>query len=154
MLLFTSNPATIATIWRKLGVKVDDKTLIYRNVQLGRGGRDPIVIGKRCVLTGCTILGHDASTNQQLGLRRSIIAPVVIGDDCFIGHGAIVLMGVTVGNGSIVGAGAVVTKNVPPGSVVAGNPARVVGSVADLVARRKLLAQSHPEFFPDSTLPT
>lgn len=52
--------------------------------------------------------------------------PVTIGDDVWIGARAILLPGITIHSGSIVGAGAVVTKDVPCGSVVAGNPARVV----------------------------
>lgn len=75
--------------------------------------------------------------------------PVVIEDDCFIGHGAIILMGVTVGRGSIVGAGSVVTSDVPPGSVVAGNPARVIHSVDVLLQKRRQLATEHPEYFRD-----
>lgn len=94
------------------------------------------------------MLGHDASTNRVLGLQRSIVKPVVIEDDCFIGHGAIILMGVTIGKGSIVGAGAVVREDVPPGSVVIGNPARIVGTVSELAQRRRGLALEHPEFFP------
>lgn len=148
-LLFVSNPARIAAIWRKLGMDIGSDTLIYRNVHFGRGGNDPISIGKDCVLTGCTILAHDASMNRQLGMRRSMIVPVVIEDECFIGYGAIVLMGVTVGRGAIVGAGAVVTKNVPAGSVVAGNPACVIGSTADSLERRRLLMTRHPEYFAD-----
>ncbi len=54
--------------------------------------------------------------------------PVVIEDDVWIGTRAIILPGVRVGAGSIIGAGAVVTKSVPPYSIVAGNPARVVKS--------------------------
>jgi acetyltransferase-like isoleucine patch superfamily enzyme len=52
-------------------------------------------------------------------------ARVLIEDDCWIGGGATVLAGVTIGRGSVVAAGSVVTRNVPPGSVVAGVPARV-----------------------------
>ncbi|CRD61381.1 CatB-related O-acetyltransferase [Stenotrophomonas indicatrix] len=52
--------------------------------------------------------------------------PTVIGNDVWIGYGAMVVSGVTVGNGACIGAGAVVSKDVPPYAVVAGNPARVV----------------------------
>lgn len=49
-----------------------------------------------------------------------------IGNDVWMGHGALILSGVTVGDGACVGAGAVVSKDVPPYSIVAGNPAKVV----------------------------
>ncbi len=55
--------------------------------------------------------------------------PITIGDNAWLGGGAIVLAGVIVGENAIVGAGAVVTKEVPPNTVVMGNPARVVRSV-------------------------
>lgn len=56
-------------------------------------------------------------------------APIVINDDVWIGQGAVILKGVTIGKGSIVGMNAVVTKDVPPYSIAAGNPARVVKRV-------------------------
>ncbi|MFN3836122.1 MAG: sugar O-acetyltransferase [Brevundimonas sp.] len=52
--------------------------------------------------------------------------PIIIGDDVWIGGGAIVLAGVTVGDRAVIGAGAVVTKDVPSDVVVVGNPAKVV----------------------------
>lgn len=53
--------------------------------------------------------------------------PIWIQDDCWLGVNAVVCPGVTVGKGSVVGANAVVTKSVPPYSVVAGSPARIIG---------------------------
>jgi acetyltransferase-like isoleucine patch superfamily enzyme len=53
-------------------------------------------------------------------------SPVRICDDAWIGAGAMVMRGVTVGEGSVVAAGAVVTKDVPPLTIVAGNPASII----------------------------
>jgi maltose O-acetyltransferase len=55
--------------------------------------------------------------------------PITIGDNAWLGGGAIVLAGVSVGENAIVGAGAVVTKDVPRNTIVVGNPARVVRSL-------------------------
>lgn len=52
-----------------------------------------------------------------------------VGEDCWIGGGAIILPGVSIGRGSTVGAGSVVTKDVPPFHVVAGNPAKIIRKI-------------------------
>ena len=117
--------------YRARGVSVGEGTYIYTNVHIGTSKVDDITIGSNCVLTGCTILGHDASIKKHLG--HVIAKPVVIEDDCFIGFNATVLHGVTIGKGSIVGAGSVVTKDVPPGTIVVGNPAKVICTVEDFV---------------------
>jgi acetyltransferase-like isoleucine patch superfamily enzyme len=67
---------------------------------------------------------------------------VEVGNDVWIGHGAILLPGVSLGNGVIVGAGAVVTKDVPAYTVVGGNPARVLRprfseAIVDILQRLK-----------------
>lgn len=66
--------------------------------------------------------------------------PTVIGNDVWLGLGAIILSGVTVGHGAVVGAGAVVTKSVPPYAVAIGNPARVVHYRFESKVRKRLLA--------------
>lgn len=60
---------------------------------------------------------------------KEFCAAVTIGDDCWIGGGAIILAGVTIGKGSVIGAGSVVTKDIPEGVVAAGNPCRVIKSI-------------------------
>ncbi|NMM35922.1 MAG: sugar O-acetyltransferase [Glaciimonas sp.] len=62
-------------------------------------------------------------------LRRAKLEaakPIVIGNNVWLGGGAIVLAGVTIGENSVIGAGAVVTKNIPPNVIAVGNPARVI----------------------------
>jgi maltose O-acetyltransferase len=63
---------------------------------------------------------------QQRRDKVESAKPIVIADNVWIGGGAIVLPGVTVGENSVVGGGAVVTRDVPPNTVVVGNPARVI----------------------------
>jgi maltose O-acetyltransferase len=55
--------------------------------------------------------------------------PIRIGNGVWIGGGAIILPGVTIGDGSVIGAGSVVPRDVPPGKVAAGNPARITRSL-------------------------
>lgn len=66
------------------------------------------------------ILAHD--------MARGLRTDTYIGERCFIGARALIMPGVSVGDGSIVGAGSVVCRDVPPGTIVAGNPAKVLRS--------------------------
>jgi acetyltransferase-like isoleucine patch superfamily enzyme len=59
------------------------------------------------------------------------LLPIVIQKGAAVGSGAVLLGGITVGEKAIVGAGSVVTKNVPARSIVAGNPAKIIGTVKD-----------------------
>lgn len=83
------------------------------------------------------ILAHDASTKMHLGYTR--IARTRIGRRVFLGAGSIVLPGVVVGDEAIVAAGAVVTRDVAPGTIAGGNPAREIGRTAEYVAREHAL---------------
>jgi acetyltransferase-like isoleucine patch superfamily enzyme len=57
---------------------------------------------------------------------KFVTRPVLVEDNCWIGQNAVILKGVTIGHDSIIGANSVVTRDVPPCSIAAGNPARVV----------------------------
>ena len=72
---------------------------------------------------------HWADRNGAKG--PSVCGPVSLGNDVFVGGGAIILPGVTIDNGAVVGAGSVVTKDVPAEHILAGNPARVIKKVPD-----------------------
>jgi acetyltransferase-like isoleucine patch superfamily enzyme len=71
---------------------------------------------------------------KNMPIGKDDFAPVVIEDDVWIGAHAVVLKGVTIGRGSVVAMGSVVTKDVPPMTVVAGNPARVVKQIVPIGA--------------------
>jgi acetyltransferase-like isoleucine patch superfamily enzyme len=96
------------TVW--CDAEFGDKILVARNVAfIGRDDHRYDVIGK----TIC-----DSPRGDTL--------KVIVEDDVWIGHGAIILSGVTIGRGSIVAAGAIVTKDVQPYSITGGNPARII----------------------------
>ncbi len=88
-------------------------------------------IGARCMISwNCSIFD---SIGHKLWLKSTgeseIEAPITIGDDVWIGPNSIIMKGVTIGSGSVVGAGSVVRRDVPPKSLVVGNPARVIDRV-------------------------
>ncbi len=107
------------------------------------GAKESVNIG-RCVIISDDVIimdnnNHPVSPEARMEMSLSgsfygpawswapaASRPVTIGDNVWIGKRAVVLKGVTIGEGSVVGIGAVVTRDVPPRSVVAGNPARVV----------------------------
>ncbi|NVK05192.1 MAG: acyltransferase [Flavobacteriia bacterium] len=95
-----------------------------------------VSIGHRCLIgADCFIFDTDFHPRGFVGRRyakpdwSSISMPVSIGNDVFLGARSIVTKGVNIGNGAIVGAGAVVTRDVAPYTIVAGNPAKVIGAV-------------------------
>ncbi|MAS93988.1 MAG: maltose acetyltransferase [Verrucomicrobiales bacterium] len=91
----------------------------------------PVTIGDR-VLIGPAVQIYTALHPEDAKTRASGLEngkPVSIGDDVWIGGGAIICPGVTIGERSIVGAGSVVTRDVSPDVIVAGNPARVIRGV-------------------------
>lgn len=88
-----------------------------------------ITIGKNSTLAYRVLISTSANPNHPYNELAKFYPPiheeVHIGDNCWIGAGAIILPGVTIGNGSVVAAGAVVNKDVPDNVMVAGVPAVV-----------------------------
>jgi len=91
----------------------------------------PITIGADCQIGPNVQLLTPTHPVEPQPRRDKLEAakPITIGDNVWLGGGAIVLPGVTIGDNSVIGAGAVVTKDVPANVVAVGNPARVVRSI-------------------------
>jgi len=98
-----------------------------------------ISIGNNCTICpNVRLIAHDASTKKLLGYTK--IGKIDIKSSCFIGDSAIILPNVTLGPNSIIGAGSVVTKDIPSDTVAAGNPARVISSVAEYLKKIESIA--------------
>jgi acetyltransferase-like isoleucine patch superfamily enzyme len=120
---------------KKLGVKIGKNTQIFTSID--NFGTEPylISIGSNCVVSGNVhFFTHDGGVNVINHLKRTDvdkIAPILIGDNVFIGYGTLILPGVHIGSNTIVGAGSVITKNIPDGVVFAGTPAHLIGTIQD-----------------------
>jgi acetyltransferase-like isoleucine patch superfamily enzyme len=136
------------------------RSALRRGLKLGRDAR---IIGKPdfgsepylieigdhvTVSSNVTFVTHDGGTwvfrhlPEYAGLQR--FARIAIGNNCFIGTGAIILPGVRIGDQVVVGAGSVVTRSVPDNTVVAGVPAHYICSYGDYVRRTSQRCRHYP----------
>ncbi len=99
---------------------------------------------------GVHVLAHDASSKHLTGLTK--IGRVEIQREVFVGANSTILPGVTVGENSIIGAGSVVTKDVPPNTVVSGNPAKSVCSTEEYASKHKSAQATTKCFSSDYTI--
>lgn len=103
------------------GVRIDPSASISLSSRFLPGRKGGIEVGRDSLIAFKTLL-------DARDLASGRVLPIRIGQRCFIGGGSTIMPGVHVGDESIVAAGAVVFEDVPPRSIVAGNPARIVRS--------------------------
>jgi len=135
------------TVWPNFGengrIQIGDYCLICPGVRISAAME--IVIGDSCMIAhGAFITDSDWHDIYDRSVSSSQAKAVNIGDNVWIGDSAIICKGVDIGENSIIGAGAVVTRNIPPNTIAAGNPAAVIKSFA---ADRKI--KTRAEWFSD-----
>lgn len=136
--------------WRPRGIAIGERTTLEGEVWLklaapqarlevgaytffGQGCHvnvlERVEIGAHCLFgPRCVIVDHNHGIlpERRIDEQPCVAKPIHVGDDVWMGAGAVVLPGVSIGSGAVVGAQSVVTRDVPPMAVVAGNPARVI----------------------------
>ena len=110
------------------GVMIGNRVSIAEFVHIwGLGG---VYIGDNVAIASHTVITSQTHDKNAKVFRDSLLMmPVKIGENVWIGAGAVIMPGVTIGDGSVIGAQAVVTSDVPPRSLAVGVPARVVESL-------------------------
>lgn len=134
--------ASTALISNKKKLKIDDNVWINHYVRIDTTGG--VEIGEGCQIGyGTCILSHSSHISIRLtGIHYMenrpedrpgyVFKPVKIGKYSFIAGGCYIMPGVTIGKGCVIGVNSVVTKNVPDYAIMAGSPAKIIGSTLDV----------------------
>jgi acetyltransferase-like isoleucine patch superfamily enzyme len=144
------DPITYA---RSLGVIIGDDCRLL-NITPGTFGSEPYLVklGNHVTITsGVVFSTHDGGVwvFRREYPNIDVFAPIIIGDNVFIGINTILLPGVKIGNNVVIGAGSIVTKDIPDNSVAVGAPARVLKSIEEYWESVQLNALFLREQTPD-----
>lgn len=127
---------------RQMGMHIGKDVLLSDSLQVDGSHCFLISIGDHCGFgPDVLILAHDAQMDEFLDAAR--IGRVILHESCHIGARTVILPGVELGPRTIVGAGSVVSKSLPPDTVCAGSPAKVICSLDEYLERhRRRIAES------------
>ncbi len=129
----TIHPELRLWLYRRMGIAIGRHVFVGLDTWLDDQFPELIRIEDEVTVSfRVTVIVHDDARRMdgtRPGAGDGTVAPVILARGCYLGACCVILPGVTVGERAIVAAGAVVTRDVPPGTLVAGVPARVVKAV-------------------------
>lgn len=130
---------------RSLGMKIGDDVLLPGSTWIDPDFCHLIEIEDHAGFgEGCVLLAHDAQIDEFLDAAR--VGRIVIRESCHIGTRSILLPGVEMGPRTLVGAGSVVSRSLPPDTVCAGSPAKVICSLDEYLERHRARLATRPTF--------
>jgi maltose O-acetyltransferase len=130
---------------RALGMHIGNDVLLSDSLQVDGSHAFLISIGDHCGFgPDVLILAHDAQMDEFIDAAR--IGRVILHESCHIGARTVILPGVEIGPRTIVGAGSVVAKSLPPDTVCAGSPAKVICSLDEYLDRHRRRLSELPTF--------
>jgi acetyltransferase-like isoleucine patch superfamily enzyme len=140
-----NRPCMISTLTRSASIVIGNDCGFSGTVI---GGATSITLGAR-VMCGANVTitdtnWHAVDWRDRLAGKPGETAPVVIGDDVWLGMNAVVLKGVRIGRGTVVGAGSIVSRSLPEGVIAAGQPAVVIRKLASAEPRESVLQSLAP----------
>lgn len=140
--LMLASPTQRAELVRKDGVRIGKGCEIYRGVSFGS---EPYLIevgDKVRVTSGVVFITHDGGMwvlrNNGMLNDADSFGRIKVGNNVHIGINAAIMPGVTIGDNVVIGVGAVVTKDIPPNSIAAGTPAKVLKSIDEYYEKHKV----------------
>lgn len=125
-------------------VGINRRCVIITDIEIG----NHVLIAPHCALLNRGEHSYNMIGETIFTAPRSRSEKIIIGDDVWIGFGSIILGGLTIGEGAVIAAGSLVLNNVPPYSVVAGSPAKVIKqrfNYEEIVRHKEMVRQKHYE---------
>jgi acetyltransferase-like isoleucine patch superfamily enzyme len=131
---------TRENLFRLSNVMVGEKTVINMGLFVYDSFKPLVKIGSNCDLAAnISLIAESAACMSELSRSEFVqrhyfkTGIIIIEDHCWIGSNVIVLPGVIIGHHSIIGAGSIITKNIPPSSVVKGQPGIITKNISGLL---------------------
>lgn len=128
-------------LWGDGRIVLGERSFINRYSSVGSSAGCELLVGKNCAIGPCvwmSTVNNSANHDRNTSACTTVTGNVRVDDDCWIGSGVFIKQGVHIENDSVIGANSVVTRDIPPHSIAAGAPAKVI-RFKPYLAQREIL---------------